>query len=341
MERIELSVIIPVYNGADYIDGLIQMFCAQKFKNFEVIFVDDGSEDDTLNKCRLYEKQFRWIHVIHTPNMGVSHGRNVGIEAAKGKWLHFMDVDDQIKEGMYEDFYSFQENKSMEILVCGCLRKKIESAEQVYCGPSQNTILRGKQYKEIFENLTMEKRYWILDYIWNKWYRKEIIENLHLRFDEKLSLGEDFEFNTRYFSRISSMGLITKPYYIYLLKETGLSGKFQPEIWKIRDTLYSAHAQLYSALQISNERSQCVREQAGRIAFGDIRTINSKNCLYGYKDKIKFVSQMMKSNQYPLILEYLKNADKWKLRIYYYIFQLYNPTILWMVIFVEGKLWKR
>ena len=180
-----------------------------------------------------------------------------------------------------------------------------------------------------------------LDVEMNKWYRKEIIENLHLRFDEKLCLGEDFEFNTRYFSGISSMGLIAAPYYIYLLKETGLSGKFQPEIWKIRDTLYTAHEQLYSTLQISNECSRCVRKQAGQIAFGDIRTINSKNCFYGHRDKIKFVFQMMKSDQYPLILEYLKSADKWKLRIYYYIFRLCNPTILWMVILAEGKLLKR
>lgn len=340
MRKVELSVIVPIYNGVSYIDGLIQMFCEQEFENFEVIFIDDGSEDDTLEKCCLYENKFQWIRVIHSSNMGVSHARNMGIEAAKGEWLHFMDADDRIERGTYRDFREFLKKNPSEILICGCIRKKLESEEQVYCGPSKNSVLSEKQYKSIFENLTMETRYWLLDYIWNKWYKKEIIENLHLRFDEELCLGEDFEFNTQYYSVIGTMGLIAKPYYTYLLKNTGLSRRFHPEIWNIREVLYKASIRLYAALEIPDDCSRCIRVQAGQIAFGDIRTINSKNCFYGFKEKIQFISQMIKSSQFPLILEYLKNNNQWKFRIYYYILRFRNPIILWLTITIEGKIRK-
>ena len=120
MKNVLLSVIVPVYNGSQYIDKLIYIFKKQKMKDFEVIFIDDGSEDDTLEKCLSYQNNLNWLQVIHTENKGVSHARNIGIAAARGTWIHFMDADDKIEVNMYMDFCHASREESSEALVCGC-----------------------------------------------------------------------------------------------------------------------------------------------------------------------------------------------------------------------------
>ena len=181
-------------------------------------------------------------------------------------------------------------------------------------------------------------RLWLLDYIWNKWYSADIIRKYNLRFDESISLGEDFEFNTRYFSKISSLRLLKGAYYNYFLKGNGLSGKFQPEIWKIRDILYDAQLQLYFSLGIKDNCEDEIKRQAGQIAFGDIRTINSENCLLSPGEKVKFISNMLKSRQYPLILNYLKDKKEIKYQIYYRMFQFHISAVLYVLITIEKKI---
>ncbi len=338
MKNVLLSVIVPVYNGSQYIDKLIYIFKKQKMKDFEVIFIDDGSEDDTLEKCLSYQNNLNWLQVIHTENKGVSHARNIGIAAARGTWIHFMDADDKIEVNMYMDFCHASREESSEALVCGCIRKNMVSGQTVYCGPYADAVIRGEEYKRYFKDITMEKRYWLLDYIWNKWYSADIIRKYNLRFDESISLGEDFEFNTRYFSKISSLRLLKGAYYNYFLKGNGLSGKFQPEIWKIRDILYDAQLQLYFSLGIKDNCEDEIKRQAGQIAFGDIRTINSENCLLSPGEKVKFISNMLKSRQYPLILNYLKDKKEIKYQIYYRMFQFHISAVLYVLITIEKKI---
>ena len=104
-QRIVLSVIIPVYNGERYLQRMITMLEKQTFQNFEVLFIDDGSTDNTYQLCRQYAKSNPYINVVHVENQGVSHARNIGIEAAKGEWIQFIDVDDIIHQDMFLTFY--------------------------------------------------------------------------------------------------------------------------------------------------------------------------------------------------------------------------------------------
>ena len=335
MKNILLSVVIPVYNGSLYIEKLICMFRKQQMKEFEVIFVDDGSQDDTLKKCLEYQNTLDWVRVIHTPNKGVSHARNIGVEASAGEWIHFMDADDEIEDHMYHDFYDAVRGKKLEVIVCGCMRKNMDSGGTVYCGPYTDAEMYGEYYKNYFKDMQMEKRYWLLDYVWNKWYKTEILQKYDLHFKENISLGEDFEFNTRYFSKITSLRLLKGTYYHYFLKGSGLSGKFQPEIWKIRDALYDAQVQLYSTLGLKDDCEEAIKRQAGQIAFGDIRTFNSKNCFFSSREKIRFISDILNSRQYSLMLEYLKEKKEIKFRLYYRIFQYRIPYGLYVLITLE------
>lgn len=177
---------------------------------FEVLFIDDGSTDNTYQLCRQYAKHYPYINVVHVDNQGVSHARNIGIEAAKGEWIQFIDVDDLIHQNMFLTFYENLVQLGGDLAVCGCVRRNIETKEDTLCGPEKNTLVCGRDIIQLFKGMKMEQRYWMLDYIWNKWYKREVIEHYHIRFPEKLSLGEDFVFNTQYFQHISSFAMLSE-----------------------------------------------------------------------------------------------------------------------------------
>lgn len=97
----KLSVIVPVYNTGRYVRDCIDSILGQSYRNFELIIVDDGSTDSSLQICREYESSDGRVKVIHKENGGVASARNAGIEAASGDFVTFVDSDDWLREGAF------------------------------------------------------------------------------------------------------------------------------------------------------------------------------------------------------------------------------------------------
>ena len=334
-EFILLSTIVPVYNGEKYLDNLVESIASQQFPYMELILVDDGSSDHTLKICKKMASRYLWIRVIHTKNMGVSHARNTGLEVARGQWIHFMDADDEIDPGMYTEFVRNVARGHQDIVICGCHR--VMDGKKTACGPNMTEILDREGMKKLFDHMEMNTRYWLLDYIWNKWYRRDIIEKNKLRFCETMNLGEDFLFNAGYFRYVSELSLISDCFYQYLIHESGLVSKFQEKPWEGREKLYHAQIELYQSLGILFDNQNWIQQQAGQIAFGDIRTINSPRCCYNRKQKKEFVEKMLNSPQYEKILNYLKIKGKSSVvfRIYYYLFLKHHIGCITCMIGME------
>lgn len=340
-KKVVLSVIVPIYNGELYLDSLIKMICQQGFESFELILVDDGSTDGTYEKCKQYMQKYEWIQVIHTENQGVSHARNTGIEAASGEWIQFLDVDDKFYRDMFCDFYQSAQTEQPELIVCSCIRKNLEIGSAENCGPKKDRVLDEKNWKYIFYDLEMEVRYWLLDYIWNKWYRNDIIKQYGLRFECSLSLGEDFVFNTQYFQYVQRAVLLKRVYYQYLVGTNGLASRFSPKPWIGRMKLYEAQKNLYTVLGIWDSQKENTQIQAGQIAFGDIRTINRKNCFYTDSEKVQFVQDMIKSEQFSFLLCYLKQKKSILFQIYYYVCLTRNASLISKLIKMEKIIQER
>ena len=114
----EISIIIPVYQTKDYVEKCVRSFIAQRFTDWEMILVDDGSPDNCGAICDEYAKTDSRIKVIHKKNGGLSDARNVGIEAATGAYLGFVDGDDYIEPEMYERLYAALTENNAEISIC-------------------------------------------------------------------------------------------------------------------------------------------------------------------------------------------------------------------------------
>jgi len=115
----EISIIVPVYNVEKYLRKCVDSILNQTFKDFELILVDDGSPDNSGVICDEYAKKDSRVRVIHKKNGGLSDARNIGIDAAKGKYIGFIDSDDYIDQNMYKQLYDSLMKNNADLSICG------------------------------------------------------------------------------------------------------------------------------------------------------------------------------------------------------------------------------
>lgn len=125
-----LSIIVPVYNKVLYLEACIKSILAQTFTDYELILVNDGSNDGSERLCDKYAKLDDRIIVIHQVNSGVSATRNLGIHAATGKFIGFVDSDDTIEEDMYQVLMDNIINSDADVSVC---RLRTISSNKIDC----------------------------------------------------------------------------------------------------------------------------------------------------------------------------------------------------------------
>lgn len=182
-----ISIIIPVYNSAKYLDECFESITKQTFSEFEVLCVDDGSTDDSLEKCRKWETIDRRFHVFTQKNQGVSCARNLAIEQAKGEYICFIDSDDVVAPDYLLHLTELAKDGSFP--VCGYTRKKEELGRNVpgvTCYDATNYILHI-----IYESIAHPN-------IWMMLFKADIIREHNIRYVVGCVRNEDTEFFVNY-----------------------------------------------------------------------------------------------------------------------------------------------
>ena len=173
---VEISVIIPVYNCEEFLEETFDCVLNQTFKDFEVICVDDGSEDNSLQILNDYAKKDNRIHVFHQENGGGGVARNFALTKAKGKYIYFMDADDLMELTALEETYELMEKNNVDFLVFKALEYDyIENKYNKHWYFSMDTIYEAVgddvfHYKDIGESI-----FHISATPWGKLYNRQFI----------------------------------------------------------------------------------------------------------------------------------------------------------------------
>ena len=114
----KISIIVPIYNTEQYLERCLQSLINQDYKNIEIILVNDGSEDNSLDICNKYKNKDNRIIVIDKEHTGVSDTRNIGIKRATGDYIGFVDSDDYIDKDMFKNLINGAEKYKCEISMC-------------------------------------------------------------------------------------------------------------------------------------------------------------------------------------------------------------------------------
>lgn len=201
-----ISVIIPVYKVEEYLDECVASVIAQTYSNLEIILVDDGSPDNCPQMCDVWAERDNRIKVIHKKNGGLSNARNVGIDAASGKYIAFVDSDDYIKPEMMEKLLTELMRTDADIVSCGIqnVGEKTGSwAGQNFVGTSE----------EILNKLYHETTYSAA--VWNKLYCRHCWREL--RFPEG-KLCEDTFTTYQLVHNARRIAMISDALYCYRIR---------------------------------------------------------------------------------------------------------------------------
>ena len=208
-----ITVIIPAYNVAPYIEKCVESVVKQTYRNLEIIIVDDGSTDDTPQICDRLEKTDNRIKVIHQRNGGLSVARNVGLDNANGQWIAFLDSDDWIEEKMYEVLYVLAQTYNAEI--SSCMFRKVYIDDSNSYKQSKENIDVFSSFDMVMGLLTQEKvRY----EVWNKLWKRELIGETRFIPGQ---VSEDIHFDRILFLKAKKMVHTSQVLHNYLVDRPG------------------------------------------------------------------------------------------------------------------------
>ena len=224
----KVSIIMPVYNSEKYVSDAIESVLAQDYNNFELICVNDGSTDNSLNILRKFEAKDPRIKVYTKDNGGISSTRNYGIKKATGEYISFIDNDDQYKRNLLSDNIKIMEENKSEIIKFNKAKRYIgiENKEEIN---KVNFDIMKLEDEEIWKNF--DKIFKFGGTIWNAIYRRDFLIKYNILFDEsKRNVIEDHQFNLECYKHITKISLNPKTYYIWKMRvQHSTTGKFIKE----------------------------------------------------------------------------------------------------------------
>lgn len=210
----KVSVVVPIFNCEKYLDVCISGLQAQTHRDLEIILVNDGSTDASLDICQKYAQNDARIHIISKKKSeGAGPARNSGIEASHGEYLMFLDADDRISEYMVEKLLSAITSMNTDVAICA-YKTFIEGT-----GEENDEIVRmdarvmetREEVRRFFASLFPEG---FAGYLWNKIYRADVIHKNNLRFPPMKRL-QDGIFNVEFFDCAASCCIIEDVLYYY------------------------------------------------------------------------------------------------------------------------------
>lgn len=205
-EDVLVTVIIPAYNVCKYVEKCVESVLSQKYKNFELIIVDDGSVDSTREILNGFEKKDSRVKVLWQKNAGVSAARNAGIDIARGKYIVFVDADDYVAENYLDYLVSIVEKNDVDFgISTKCFvrenEKQILDDRILVLDAEHGTALLLSPYVYVG--------------CWNKIYRTELLNKYKIRFKKCLFFGEGLNFIIQVSQRCNGMAVGGKKVYFY------------------------------------------------------------------------------------------------------------------------------
>ncbi len=214
----KVSIIIPVYNASKTIEKCLKSIIKQTYKNIEIIIINDGSKDNSLEIINKLSKKDKRIIVIDKENEGVANTRNLGIKKATGKYIMFIDNDDYIENNYVESFINAIDDN--DILIGGYKRID-ENGKEILSQSLKNT----------------EWSKYIVLAPWAKLYRKEFLLKNNIHFLD-YKIGEDVYFNLSAYSKTSKIKIIDNKDYIWFYNSKSVSNTKQRGLNKEIDIVF-------------------------------------------------------------------------------------------------------
>ena len=303
MENVKFSIVIAVYNAGQTVRQAVVSVLQQTYADFEIILINDGSQDDSGNVCRELESldmRIRYIEFSH--NSGLSQVRNHGILVAKGEYIGFLDADDTLEPDALTVFYDRLAKHPVDILVCGFF-EEYKSANRkrpiCVCKLPGDGFYYGRD--EISDTVIGMIQTSSFCYAWNKLYKKKFLIDKNV-FYSKYPYMEDIVMNLSAFERCSSVILVDVPLYHYnRFVQFSLTTRFEADFLSLHQLLMDKEIAYFSNINRLKQAMPALTCQYLKLVFTALQMTFYKEapngiinglvkCIYQYPHHRLFMS---------------------------------------------------
>ena len=233
----KISVIIPVYNAETYIEeSVASIISSSVFNEIEVLLIDDGSKDGSGFICDRFSQKYENIRTFHIENGGVSNARNIALDRAKGEYITFCDADDYYLNDILKTALQKLSETEADLLFYEYLNENANSSQTRITYPfEKDIVLSDNCNSELFRFMLGESRF---NSLWNKVFRREVVEENGIRFNKEQRRGEDRDFVIRFLNKCKSAYYLPKVGYFYRYVKTSIINRPQTDYY---DNIYLAY----------------------------------------------------------------------------------------------------
>lgn len=219
MENGLVSIIVPVYNAEKHLADAIQSVLDQTYSNFELIAVNDGSTDRSLEILQRFTDQR--VRIINKENTGVSDTRNVAIKAATGEFVCFLDADDYYSPCYIQRMYETAIANDADMVVCNY----VPFRGKPYFSEEKSTAVSVQSTEALVQA-------GVLTSAWTKLIKTSTLSKLNILFERNMSFGEDLFFCWKTFLASENVWMINEKLYGYRMTDSGATSKYHPELYE-------------------------------------------------------------------------------------------------------------
>lgn len=297
-----ISVIIPAYNVDRYVRRAVESLQNQTLRDFELLVVDDGSQDRTGQILdNLASRDYR-ITVFHNDNGGAPAARNFALDRAHGSYVYFMDADDWAEPHMLEDMLKLAETHMLEMVVAGFYidtywGKNGEHSSEVKCRPDAlyhtQQEFRTAAWQLFDQNL--------LYVPWNKLFLRERIERLGIRF--RPTFMDDFPFVLDYIRDVERVGVLEQPYYHFIRERAeSETSRWREDLYEKREEEHGWMLGLYRHWGLEDDAAsdEMIQRRYIERLIGCIENVCNPSCKLSTKEKIAQIEMMIGSERAQL-----------------------------------------
>lgn len=246
-----ISVIIPIYNGKDYLSKCVDSVLAQTYQNLEIILVDDGSTDTSGHQCNFYAAQDKRVQVIHQKNAGLSAARNAGINAAKGRYISLIDSDDWVAPQFIQTLYTLTAKYQAPLAVVGRYTVFAEGTRQKKMLPNGKTLEIIHTDKGNFDTRQALQMtfapygYFVTNKLFDRELFKQILFPVGLLYEDLWLFYRLFQYINKvvvcdtplfYYNRLNKNSLSRGKFHVRMLDYFTVTDDFLKEAKKLKDT---------------------------------------------------------------------------------------------------------
>lgn len=337
-----ITTIIPVYNKERYLARCLESVTLQSIKELEIILINDGSTDSSLEVCREWEQRDQRIRVINKENEGAGTTRNRGIKESKGKYISFVDADDYIATDTYEICIKEMEETCADACYFGrnleSNGKLLDHAVRI----KESHVYQGEEIKKEFINFFLGKlpeeekqRFFVTGSACCTLFSGDFIRNNHICFPRaELKYSEDQLFNLELCRYAKKIAVIPNMLYYNCIQQDSASRGYAPDRFEVYKLLYS-EMKKYTPLSIDMESAKrrvdfqfvlyickCIRDEARymkqngiKVTYKNIKRISEDDTTQGC---ITQIEKKGFSSKRKLLLQFIKR--KWIIAILAYYF---------------------